>query len=99
MMDKIKIKVSSFVANILENDALRFGFMKNGKSNKNALLNKLIPTLVEVRKVRRNEIEDILKNEYNRDDSENIYNKKEKLKLSVAKMLRIVLFFLIERLK
>lgn len=74
MVDKIKIKVSSFVANILENDALRFGFMKNGKSNKNALLNKLIPTLVEVRKVRRNEIEDILKNEYNRDDSENIYN-------------------------
>ena len=74
MTDKIKIKVSSFVANILENDALRFGFTKNGKANKNALLNKLIPTLVEVRKTRRNEIEDILKNEYNREDSENIYN-------------------------
>lgn len=74
MTDKIKIKVSSFVADILENDALRFGFMKNGKSNKNALLNKLIPTLVEVRKARRNEIESILKNEYNREDSENIYN-------------------------
>ncbi len=74
MMDKIKIKISSFVANILENDALRFGFMKNGNSNKNALLNKLIPTLVDVRKARRNEIEDILKNEYNRKDSENIYN-------------------------
>lgn len=74
MTDKIKIKVSSFVANILENDSLRFGFMKNGRSNKNALLNKLIPTLVEVRKARRNEIENILKNEYNREDSENIYN-------------------------
>ena len=74
MTDKIKIKVSSFVANILENDALRFGFMKNGRANKNALLNKLIPTLVEVRKARRNEIEDILKNEYNREDSESIYN-------------------------
>ncbi|MGN1040221.1 MAG: hypothetical protein ACI4QL_02220 [Candidatus Fimimonas sp.] len=74
MTDKIKIKVSSFVANILENDALRFGFLKNGNSNKNALLNKLIPTLVEVRKARRNEIEDILKNEYNREDSESIYN-------------------------
>lgn len=74
MVDKIKVKVSSFVANILENDALRFGFKKNNKSNKNALLNKLIPTLVEVRKARRNEIEDILKNEYNREDSENIYN-------------------------
>ncbi len=74
MKDKIKIKVSSFVANILENDALRFGFMKNNKSNKNALLNKLIPTLVEVRKARRDAIEKILKNEYNRKDSENIYN-------------------------
>ena len=74
MTDKIKVKVSSFVSNILENDALRFGFMKNGKANKNALLNKLIPTLVEVRKARRNEIENILKNEYNREDSEDIYN-------------------------
>lgn len=74
MTDKIKIKISSFVANILENDALRFGFIKNAKSNKNALLNKLIPTLVNVRKMRRNEIENILKNEYNREDSESIYN-------------------------
>lgn len=74
MTDKIKIKVSSFVANILENDALRFGFVKNEKSNKNALLNKLIPTLVEVRKTRRNEIERILKNEYCREDAENVYN-------------------------
>ncbi len=74
MTDKIKLKVSSFVANILENDALRFGFTKNGNSNKNALLNKLIPTLVELRKARRNEIENVLKNEYNREDGENIYN-------------------------
>ena len=29
MTDKIKIKASSFVADILENDALRFGFTKN----------------------------------------------------------------------
>lgn len=74
MRNKIKVKISSFVSNILENDALRFDFMKNGKSNKNALLNKLIPTLVEVRKAKRNAIEDVLKNEYNRKDSENIYN-------------------------
>ncbi|MGN1040124.1 MAG: hypothetical protein ACI4QL_01725 [Candidatus Fimimonas sp.] len=73
MTDKIKVKVSSFVANILENDALRFGFTKNNKSNKNALINKLIPTLVEARKAKRNEIENILKNEYCREDSENIY--------------------------
>ena len=74
MTDKIKVKISSFVANILENDALRFGFIKNDKSNKNALLNKLIPTLVEVRKARRNEIEYVLKEEYRREDTENIYN-------------------------
>ena len=74
MTDKIKVKISSFVANILENDALRFGFTKNDKSNKNALLNKLIPTLVEVRKARRNEIEHVLKEEYQREDPESIYN-------------------------
>ena len=74
MTDKIKVKLSSFVSNILENDALRFGFIKNDKSNKNALLNKLIPTLVEVRKARRNEIEYVLKEEYRREDTENIYN-------------------------
>ena len=74
MTDKIKVKISSFVANILENDALRFGFTKNNKSNKNALLNKLIPTLVEVRKARRSEIEYVLKEEYRREDTENIYN-------------------------
>ncbi len=74
MTDKIKVKTSSFVANILENDALRFGFTKNDKANKNALLNKLIPTLVEVRKARRNEIEYVLKEEYQREDTENIYN-------------------------
>ena len=74
MNDKIKIKVSAFVADILEIDALCFKFTKNGKSNKNGLLNKLIPTLVEARKERRNQIENILKVEYNRADSENIYN-------------------------
>ena len=74
MPDKIKVKVSSFVSNILENDALRFGFLKNGQSNKNALLNQLIPILVEVRKAKRDEIENILKNEYKRQDSEAIYN-------------------------
>lgn len=74
MTDKIKIKVSYFVSYILDNDAIRFGFMKNNQSNKNALLNKLIPILFEVRKSRRDEIERILKDEYNRNDAENIYN-------------------------
>ncbi len=74
MTDKIKVKVSSFVTNILENDALRFGFTKNGNSNKNALLNKLIPTLVEVRKARRSEIEYVLKEDFRREDTESIYS-------------------------
>ena len=74
MTDKIKVKLSSFVSNILENDALRFGFIKNDKSNRNALLNKLIPTLVEVRKARRSEIEYVLNEEFRREDTENIYN-------------------------
>ena len=74
MTDKIKVKISSFVVNILENDALCFNFTKNDKSNKNALLNKLIPTLVEVRKARRNEIEYILKEEYRREGAESIYD-------------------------
>lgn len=74
MPDKIKVKLSSFVANILENDALRFGIIKNQKSNKNALLNKLIPTLVWVRKERRSQIEHILEKEYCREDSERIYS-------------------------
>ena len=73
MTDKIKVKISSFVADILENDALRFGFTKNGNSNKNALLNKLIPTLVAIRKAKRDEIEYVLKEEYQREDTESIY--------------------------
>lgn len=73
MIDKIKVKVSSFVASILESDARYFDFIKNGNANRNALLNKLIPTLLAVRKERRSEIKNILKNQYNRDDSEKIY--------------------------
>lgn len=74
MITKIKVKVSFFVANILENDSMRFGFIKNGKPNKNGLLNKLIPTLVQIRKARRKDLKSILKNEYNRSDDENIIN-------------------------
>ena len=73
-MNILKVRISSFVVNILENDARRFGFEKGGDANKNALVNKLMPILVDVRKARRNEIEKILTNEYNRDDSEKIYS-------------------------
>ena len=34
MADRIKVKISSFVANVLENDALKFGFTKNEKLKK-----------------------------------------------------------------
>lgn len=73
--DKIKIKVSSFVADIIVNDCFCFGFTKNDNSpNINAFLNKLIPTLVAIRKQRREEIRNILTNEYARKDGENIYD-------------------------
>ncbi len=73
--DKIKVRVSSFVSDIIDNDGFNFGFIrKHGYPNKNALLNKLIPTLVEVRKYRREQINNILKNEYRREDSEYVYN-------------------------
>lgn len=52
--EKTKIKVSSFVMDILDNDAQAFGFIKsNNDSNINGLLNKLIPTLLEVKKLER----------------------------------------------
>lgn len=45
--DKIKVKISSLVANIIENDCFVFGFIKNDNTqNKNAVMNKLISTLV-----------------------------------------------------
>lgn len=52
--EKTKIKVSSFVKDILDNDAQAFGFIKsNNDSNINCLLNKLLPTLLEVKKLER----------------------------------------------
>ena len=60
-MDKIKIRISSFVLLILENDAQRFGFVKSDDSpNKNKLLNKLIPELLKIRKFRRERIRYLL---------------------------------------
>jgi hypothetical protein len=72
--DKIKVKVSNFVSLIIENDAQLFGFIKKDESsNKNALLNKLIPNLLELRQERREKIKEILKNDYQRADAEKIY--------------------------
>ena len=57
----IKLKVSNFVLQILENDAMKFEFTKkDGEPNINKLLNKLIPNLVYYKKMRREEMRDIL---------------------------------------
>lgn len=72
-MEKIKISISSFVLLIIENDAQRFGFIKSDNTpNKNALLNKLIPNLLLLRKHRRNKIKSILE-ETGNSKSEEIY--------------------------
>ena len=73
MKDKLKIKVSSFVAGLLDSDAYFFGFRRNETSNRNAFLNKLIPILVSMRKERRREIEDLLEKECCKEDKEKIY--------------------------
>lgn len=70
----IKLYLSDFVLQILRNDALKFEFLKKEtEPNINALLNKLIPNLVYYRKLRREEIHMLLKNEFARSDSEKIY--------------------------
>lgn len=70
----IKLSLSDFAFQILQNDAVRFGFIKKGdEPNLNGLLNKLIPNLLHYRKVRRNEIRRILSEDFARDDAETVY--------------------------
>ena len=70
----IKLSISSFVLHILQNDAVRFGFLKKEKEpNLNGLINKLIPNLLYFRKARREEIHRILNDEYLRGDTEKVY--------------------------
>lgn len=70
----IKLYLSGFVMQILQNDALNFEFLKKDNSpNINALLNKLIPNLVYYRKLRRQEIHETLENEFVRYDVHKIY--------------------------
>lgn len=72
-MDKIKIRISSFVLLIIENDAQRFGFIKSDNApNKNGLLNKLIPNLLWIRKIRREKIRQVL-SEMGKEHTEEIY--------------------------
>lgn len=70
----IKLYVSNFVMQILRNDANKFGFIKkDNQPNINGFLNKLIPNLVKDRKHRREEILNVLENEFVRGDAQQIY--------------------------
>ena len=70
----VKLKVSNFVLQILQNDASKFEFIKkDNEPNINKLLNKLLPNLVYQRKLRREQIHNVIENEFMRDDSEKIY--------------------------
>ena len=70
----IKLSVSDFVLQILQNDAEKFGFLKKEKEpNLNGLLNKLIPNLLYFRKARRDEIRRILHEDFARNNTEDIY--------------------------
>lgn len=52
-----KTRVSDFVASILNIDAQSFGFIRsNNDSNLNGLINKLLPTMLEVKKLERSRI-------------------------------------------
>lgn len=70
----IKLYLSGFVMQILQNDALNFEFLKKDNSpNINALLNKLIPNLVYYRKLRRQEIYEALENKFMRYNAQKVY--------------------------
>ena len=72
--EKTKVKVSSFVINILNNDAQAFGFIKsNNDSNINGLINKLLPTLLEIKKIERARLLEAAK-EFNGVDAEKFCN-------------------------
>ena len=63
LSDKLKIRISPFVGRVIENDAQAFGFVKaDDTSNKNALLNKLIPQMLRVRQEQRYEAGKLLGN-------------------------------------
>ena len=63
--DKLKIRISPFVGRIIENDAQAFGFVKtDGTSNKNGLLNKLLPQMERVRQEQREEANKLLQDKF-----------------------------------
>lgn len=72
--EKIKLRVSRFVSLIIYDDCFSFGFTRaNGKPNVGGFVNKLIPSLLSIRKARREKIKSILSDGYQRKDAESIY--------------------------
>ena len=60
--EKFKIRISVFLRETLELDALAFNFVKkNNEANLNSFLNKLIPNLLDLKKERREMILDYAK--------------------------------------
>ena len=71
--EKFKIRVSDFLRQVLELDAIAFNFTKaNGEGNLNAFLNKLIPNLLRKRKERRVEVLNYAREAFGIDESETI---------------------------
>lgn len=71
--EKFKIRVSDFLRQTLELDAVAFNFTKsNGEGNLNAYLNKLIPNLLKLKKERRFEIRNYAKQKLGIEDAENM---------------------------
>lgn len=72
--EKIKLRVSRFMSLIIYDDCFSFGFTRaNEKPNVGGFVNKLIPSLLSIRKARREKIRSILANGYQRKDAESIY--------------------------
>ena len=62
--EKLKIRISGFLRQVLELDAVAFNFVgSNGKGNLGGFLNKLIPLLMQRKKLRREEILEYAKND------------------------------------
>ena len=60
--EKFKIRVSLFLRQILEYDAISLGFVKsNGEANINSFLNKLIPNLLKLKKEQRKAVLELAK--------------------------------------
>ncbi len=85
--EKHKVDVSNFIASILDNDAQRFRFVdKKLKSNIGGFLNKLIPNLLTIRKLRRELMNDELNVIFENHDKNMMVRTKEYLSTLIDKI-------------